>query len=301
MNKYVVTVLTPTFNRESLLERLYNSLKLQDSQDFQWLVVDDGSNDGTEQFFKEIHDQQFELEYIKKSNGGKHTALNYAHDYIKGELVIIVDSDDFLVQDAISTIECDWVKYSGNDRICGLSYQRCLETGKLVSSIYDSDYLVGNHISTRVNKGLDGDRCEVLRNDIFSQYIFPEYPGERFMSEGWMWTQIAYNYDTVYRNKPLYVCEYLEGGLSKSGRRLRMLSPYGMMDNCKVFFNRKINFFIRYKVTILYIVYSICAGLGFKETIEFSGQKFLTLLFFPIGFLLNKIWNRKYLSTVGKK
>lgn len=52
--KPLVTVLTPTYNRVHLLETLVQSLCRQSAQDFQWLVVDDGSTDGTEQYFAEL-------------------------------------------------------------------------------------------------------------------------------------------------------------------------------------------------------------------------------------------------------
>lgn len=42
-----ITVLTPTYNRGKLLEKLYESLCAQDCKDFEWLIVDDGSTDDT--------------------------------------------------------------------------------------------------------------------------------------------------------------------------------------------------------------------------------------------------------------
>lgn len=45
------------------------------------------------------------------------------------------------------------------------------------------------------------------------------------MAESWLWNTMALNYKTVYRNKTIYICEYLEGGLTKSGRALRMKAP----------------------------------------------------------------------------
>ena len=44
----MITVFTPTYNRERTLRRLYKSLKNQTVKNFEWIVVDDGSSDGTE-------------------------------------------------------------------------------------------------------------------------------------------------------------------------------------------------------------------------------------------------------------
>ena len=47
-----ITVFTPTYNRAYILRQLYNSLKTQEYHDFEWLVIDDGSNDSTQQLIE---------------------------------------------------------------------------------------------------------------------------------------------------------------------------------------------------------------------------------------------------------
>ena len=96
-----VTVLTPTFNRGGGLEKLYESLKRQSCKDFEWLVVDDGSTDGTDNLIGQLQEKsEFPVRYIYKSNGGKHTALNVGIQTICSELTFIVDSDDIVTDDA---------------------------------------------------------------------------------------------------------------------------------------------------------------------------------------------------------
>ena len=88
----MVTILTPTYNRAKTLPKLIESLCGQTSTNFQWLVIDDGSTDDTEAYIEALKQQNlpFEWEYHKKKNGGKHTALNAAHPYIKGDVVLIL-------------------------------------------------------------------------------------------------------------------------------------------------------------------------------------------------------------------
>ena len=109
----MVTVLTPTYNRVNTLPKLVDSLCRQTRTDFQWLVIDDGSTDDTEAYMETLKQQNlpFEWEYHKKENGGKHTALNAAHPYIKGDVVLILDSDDYLTPDAVETVEREWPCY----------------------------------------------------------------------------------------------------------------------------------------------------------------------------------------------
>jgi len=61
------TIFTPTFNRKELLGKLYSSLQNQTYRDFEWLIVDDGSNDGTEERVKEfINDYKSKLDNFTK-------------------------------------------------------------------------------------------------------------------------------------------------------------------------------------------------------------------------------------------
>ena len=70
----MVTVFTPTYNRGYIIDNLYKSLLAQTSKDFEWVVVDDGSKDDTEEYFAKItqNDNPFKISYKKVENGGKH-------------------------------------------------------------------------------------------------------------------------------------------------------------------------------------------------------------------------------------
>src|SRR5699024_4913487 len=98
-------------NRRKLLERLYNSLNEQSDQNFIWIVIDDGSTDNTSNYINNL-DSTFETRYFYKSNGGKAKALNYAFSHNPDiDLYIIVDSDDYLLGNAIMTIRITALKY----------------------------------------------------------------------------------------------------------------------------------------------------------------------------------------------
>ena len=133
--KMTVTVLTPTYNRADKLGILYNSLMSQTDKNFKWLIVDDGSEDNTSEIVSEfIKNADFEIEYIKKENGGKHTALNVGIGKITTDLTFIVDSDDYLTDDAIQSICTEHERFKDNDRICGYSFLRQSPDGKINGS-----------------------------------------------------------------------------------------------------------------------------------------------------------------------
>lgn len=100
----MITVLTPTFNRGGL-QSLWDSLQKQTVKEFEWLVVDDGSTDGTKNLITQLQEKSdFPIRYIYKNNGGKHTALNVGIQTICSELIFIVDSDDCVTDDAVESI-----------------------------------------------------------------------------------------------------------------------------------------------------------------------------------------------------
>ena len=95
MRMKTLTVFTPTFNRAGLLPRLYASLVGQTCDDFEWLVVDDGSTDGTAALVKSWQREgRLTVRLLQKSNGGMHTAHNAAYATIETELCVCIDSDD---------------------------------------------------------------------------------------------------------------------------------------------------------------------------------------------------------------
>lgn len=296
MADFIVTILTATYNRKEQLTKLYQSLCTQTKKDFQWLIIDDGSSDDTEQYVQTLKMDDFLIEYYKKENGGKHTALNFSHPYIKGELVFMVDSDDTLSADSIEKIECDWEKYKSDPSIGVMSY-RCKSNGGVILSAEVVEPFIEDDITFRVNHRIDGDRAEVIRTDLFKKYPLPVFDGEKFMGEGWLFRQIAYNHKTVYYNKWIYVREYTDGGLSRTGRILRMKCPYGMMENCKSFFVPKVRTIIKLKEMILYWVYAGCAGYSFKKTLKTSGDILGMIVTAIPGRILYRYWKNKYLKV----
>lgn len=135
-----ITVLTSTYNREELLKRLYDSLIRQTCKDFVWMVIDDGSKDHTSELLQRFRQEnKIELVYQKQENGGKHRALNRGIGQIETPLTYIVDSDDFLPENAIETILQYHQKYKDMDSLCGYSFLRCYEDGSVNTAYFKKE------------------------------------------------------------------------------------------------------------------------------------------------------------------
>lgn len=226
-----ITVFTPTYNRGYIIENLYKSLQRQTFTDFEWLVVDDGSKDNTEELFDvwKKGDNNFNIRYYKKENGGKHRAINYALKIIKSPYVFIVDSDDILTNDAILTIN-SWIDTIDDENIAAVSG---LKGYNLNQPIGDISFFSGNNyidVSNleRDKLNMNFDMAEVYKTSILKKYPFPEYDGENFITEGIVWDRIAHDgYQIRWFNKIIYICDYLDDGLTKSGRKILIDNPKG--------------------------------------------------------------------------
>lgn len=289
-----VSILTPTYNREVFLLQLFSSLTRQSNKNFEWIVVDDGSEDNTKQFLEKCKKNcSFNIVYIKQDNAGKHIALNNGIKKCSGELTFIVDSDDYLTDKAIENILNDWKKINKKN-ICGLSYLKGYSKTKVVGDLYTNNYIYSNFIDYRINKNIKGDKAEVWKTDILIKYQFPKFPNEKFLGEGCVWVKMAEKYNMVFINKIIYICNYLESGLTNSGRKLRINNPLGGMYHANTLMNKKINLKIRLKNAILYNCYSFFAKKTILENIKESSAKMLSLISLPSGYILYLYWWKKY-------
>ena len=288
-----LTIITPTYNRAHLLRRCYESLLRQVDKDFEWIIVDDGSSDDTEMVVRQFASDDFSIRYIRKENGGKHTALNASHTHIRGRYVLILDSDDYLTDTAIAAVRREWEKYGQSEKIGIITFLR----GKTTEDPLCRGTVVNQPVDLRTCKReiIHGnDCCEVIRADLFMKYPFPVFDGERFVSECALWDQVAETHDCVYVNEVIYICEYLEGGLTKTGKKLQISNPRGGMFTSNQRMGKEFPLLLRVKNGLLYTCYGCFAGLTLAELLRNSRARMLTILCWPFGWVIYLYWKKKY-------
>jgi len=117
MNRPVFTIFTPTFNRADKLERAFLSLQALTYRNFEWLIVDDGSTDETEELIRELCAKaKFLVRYFRQDNSGKHIAFNKAVREARGELFVCLDSDDECLPDALEKLLACWQSILESDK-----------------------------------------------------------------------------------------------------------------------------------------------------------------------------------------
>ncbi|MGL5616052.1 MAG: glycosyltransferase family 2 protein [Sarcina sp.] len=263
----LLTICTATYNRGELLKNLYESLKKQNKQNFNWIIVDDGSIDKTEKIVETFrNDKFFKIDYIKKDNGGKHSALNLGIKKAETELFFIVDSDDILTEDATEKIEYYWNSIENKDEFVGVAGLIDYNENEIIGNCSDKEYIDATAIDYRFKLGYEGDRAEVLRTDILKENLFPIFEGERFLTEAVVWNRIA-SKGFKYRwfKKIIIITEYLEGGLSDNYNELLENNFNGTKLYYKELINNKnIGKKIRY-VDLSYIYLRLCEKKGCRK------------------------------------
>lgn len=240
-----LTVFTPTYNRAFCLPQLYQSLCRQTSQDFIWLIIDDGSIDDTHRIVKEwTADQKIQIQYAKKKNGGMHTGHNLAYQLIETELNVCIDSDDFMPDNAVELILEKW-KVSEKENIAGIVGLDATKDGKIIGTPLP-DVVQGSFIDIYEKYGCQGDKKVILKTEILNQYPpYPEYKNEKLVPLGSLYNLIGADYDFLYVNEVYCIVEYLADGSSHAIFRQYKQSPRGFA------YARKINNKVTGKASVL--------------------------------------------------
>jgi glycosyltransferase involved in cell wall biosynthesis len=212
------TILTPTYNRSHTLPLVYDCLKKQTLQDFEWLIIDDGSSDDTSSLVQSWSDAPFPVRYLKKTNGGKHTALNLGVQQAKGYFTLILDSDDVIKPTCLERLTHHWhtipeSERSGYSGLTGLCED---QHGRILGGTFPKDVFDSNAVAITYRYRLSADRYGMQRTEVLRQFPFPVFEGERFLTESVVWNRIGRSYKNRYVNEVLCVKEYRADGLTKS-------------------------------------------------------------------------------------
>ena len=327
-----LTVFTPTYNRKHTLPRTYESLCRQTCKDFAWLVIDDGSSDGTREWITSLGEktissgQKFDwmgrklneelgerseelasadhfviqapnvrIEYIYKPNGGLYTGYNVAYQTIQTELCVCVDSDDYMPDDAVEKILALW-KEKGENRYCGI-------VG------LDFDVRTKEPIGGCFNESTDeiwtlemnhvGDTKYVFRTELIRE-VAPQigFEGERDFNPHYMQMQVLDKWQILLMNENLCWVEYQIGGDSMSQaiwkQYVRSPRSYAKYRIAELQMQHGNSLKNKMRLCIHYV--SSCLLSKDGDWLKKSPEKILTILVAPMGallYLVVKLKNRK--------
>ena len=243
-----LTVFTPTYNRKHTLPRTYGSLCRQTCTDFDWLVIDDGSSDGTREWITSLGEkivssgQRFDwmgrveggeddnhfviqapnvrIEYVYKPNGGLYTGYNVAYQTIQTELCVCIDSDDYMPDDAVEKIVKKWsgVREEEKKKYCGiLGLDFDLSKKSPIGGYMPTDLYEGNFIEMDEKNIHRGDSKLVFRTDLMKE-VAPllGFSGEKNFNPQYLAVKVGDKYPVLILNENLCWVEYQIGTDSMS-------------------------------------------------------------------------------------
>jgi glycosyltransferase involved in cell wall biosynthesis len=207
---YMFTVFTPAYNRAHTLHRVYESLLAQTDQDFEWLVVDDGSSDNTHELVEHwVQVAPFPIRYFHQGNQGKHVAYNVATRMAKGEFLICLDSDDRCVPTALERFRYHWntIPFDKRSLYSGIDCHCQDEFGHLHGTWYPLNPMDSNVCEIRYRYKVKGEKWGMQRIEVMKQFLFPENlgGGASSLPESIIWTKMTKQYPARYVNECLRI------------------------------------------------------------------------------------------------
>ncbi len=308
--RYVFTVFTPAFNRAPTLPRVYESLRRQTFRDFEWLIVDDGSTDGTRKLVEKWQTESgFPIRYIYQENRGKPTAFNRGVREAQGELFLTLDSDDACLPQALERFKYHWdgISPTEKDKFSAVTVLCKDQNGRLVGDKFPRDVLDSDSIELFFKYNVRGEKWGFHRTDVLKEFPFPTVRNEKFVSEGVVWFALSRRFKTRFVNEVLRIYHMND----KAGDRLSSLSPavlFGRALFHKYVLNELIDWCFSSPVIMLrsatnFSRYSFGLGKGpysqFKELCHLA-SRLLVAISLPLAFAMS-LKDKRSVARAGRR
>lgn len=283
-----LTVFTPTYNRAHTLVRTYESLCRQTCKDFEWLIIDDGSTDDTEEHvFSWIAENTIKIRYVKKPNGGLYTGYNIAYTLIATELCVCIDSDDYMPDNAVELIVNHWKCY-GSDRYAGITGLDFTLDGKPIGGSFPHGLTECHLIDFALKKTHSGDTKQVMRTALMKRFIpMTGFKGEKNFNPIYLLLQADDEFPSLILNENLCFVEYQEGDSMSAGIFKQYInSPHSFAKMRRLEMKLKRNNWLNLIRVAVHYNSSTILG-NENDWLNSSPRKILTILTRPLGWLLS--------------
>lgn len=226
--KKKLAVVTPVYNRADLIRKLFSSLKRQMSEEFEWIIIDDGSNDNIAEVVEEFKlYSEFPIQFLKQENSGKCAALNHGISKCNAELVMVVDSDDYLTNDAIYNILNFWKIVKNKSDCIGIASYKQFEDGKISGKTFGSITEKATLNKLNYHEQRHGELTLTYRTDLLKKHPFFVCEGEKFSSEEIQYNELDKEGKLYLLHKTSIVIEYQENGITKNYWNIWVKNPIG--------------------------------------------------------------------------
>lgn len=283
-----ITVLTPTYNRAGTLPRVHGSLAAQTFRDFEWLIVDDGSADGTRALVEKWRaDGAFPIRYVYQSNGGKPAAVNTGVREARGCFTLILDSDDACVPHALQTLHDVWESIPEGERhqFSGVTVHAIGPDGRRVGSAFPERALDAHPYEMAFRHGVRGEKWGCHRTALLRETPYLSTPGERWVPEALVWNRLGRRYLVRHANVELRLYEPNPDGITAQIRGLMLRNPNGTAQFYNELQSLPIGLRWRVGAAIRYVRFALHARRSLGRVVAESVAPALTVAALPAGAL----------------
>ena len=301
-----ISVLTPTYNRAEMLNKLYNSLVKNSDYgiEIEWLIMDDGSIDDTKNIVESFKENEnLKIKYFYQENQGKMVAINNLMDNTTGELIVDCDSDDYFSYNAFKLIKDTYneniEKINDKSKYYGFCFLKYDQNGNNMGNNFKNKETT--MFDLYFKEGETGEKAIVFLSNIRKKYKHELVNGEKFITEARMYHKMDEKYKMICINKPIMICEYQEEGYTKNIKKQFIENKYGYFEYFKeilekkmkgVLFNKRL-YAIKHYILFKYITK---AEIGLKGIKGFL-NKFIYIILYVPGIFMTK---RKFKINIDK-
>lgn len=212
----MISVVIPLYNKEASIAQSLKSVLSQEYEDFEVVIVDDGSTDGSVDIVEAINDPRIRL--IKQENGGPSKARNTGVKNAKGEWILFLDADDELFSDALSHFHLLIIQ---NPNICFFCCPYFVKTNnkKFQQFSYKDGIVKNNFKSHFYHRFLPHTGCSIFSKKLISKYLFDErlYRYEDFEQ----WFRIYRKEKVFLSSHPVLIVNQIFAEASKCRRSIK--------------------------------------------------------------------------------
>ncbi|MDY0929513.1 glycosyltransferase family 2 protein [Chryseobacterium sp. CFBP8996] len=290
----MITIFTPTYNRAYTLPKLFESLQAQTSNHFEWLIVDDGSSDCTQELVEHFTARaDFKITYIYQENQGKHVAINTALDKVSTPYFFTVDSDDYLKDNAIELIFKKLETIKNSKTIIGIASP--------IEMVNDTDLpknqlkseIITTPFEMKYKHQIMGEFTLVYKTEVINKFRYPIFLGEKFIVESYITNRFKKDYKLLHISESIVVGEYRNDGLTMQSKNLLLNNPKGAsLAFCEKANNDQIPFKERKILVKSYWDYESIFNTNFIQKLK--KIKSIRLRIFIITFFFGRIFRQAF-------
>lgn len=298
-----ISILTPTFNRAKLLDKLYTSILINSNNsncDVEWLIMDDGSTDNTRIIVDTyIKENIINVQYFYQENSGKMSAINELVKRCTGDLILECDSDDYLVPETFKIIEDALVQCKDMANIYAMAFLKYDQNGNNMGNNFPEDNYESSMFDLYFKEGITGEKALVFNSSIRKKFKYRLENGEKFVTEARLHHEMDLHYNIKCFNKKIMICEYKDDGYSKNIDKLFLQNPKGYYEYFKEIFNQDMHGVTFSKRLYIYKHYILFAVLSKQKHAIKNVKGLVNKMMIAILYLPGKIATKRKFEKIN--